>query len=674
MNFTNLFGFRLIIAALLIFCLSSCATGTKKSPVFSDEELADMNEEDQALFSQALQNSKKNPKQAIETWESYLEKHSQSFAAYNNMGVAHIYNNSLKLAIRAFKKSIKIHSTTRAKRNLIWTERRWANLREKAWAKLRDKEEPLKIPEEVGEIKTYKPLEETIPEGKSIDEDRFVVHQEGMDILDSPDITITKEADENLIFRLTRKEATIIGLQRDFDLSVEFINPQIQSAAISKQLSDFDPTITSSLKQDANTTKDTSSFAVDTATTTINHTLASQVTQKYYPGTTLTLKYDWARAQTKPQSGDSDEIFSSDIILEAKQSLLRNFGIDINTTKINLAKNQRKQSVTDFVNRAIQVVANIQNTYWDLQFNIANLKVRQQSLKLNENLYKRKKREVEIGALAPLQLTTIEADMAAKRSDIISAERQLIQAEINFKKALNLPFNFHGKTYQVLPLDLPQVDNIQVNRDKFLEKAIRNRPDLNKLILTRESRMMDLRFNENQLLPDLSLSGNLGWISKKNAFGKSLPPVERGDRGQHEVKLEVSYPIYNRSAKSDLVTKKLELQQTDINIRKKKQEIFADISLALTTVDKNYKLYLAAKESTRLEKKKLQAEEKKLRFGLNLIRDILDAQNTLTNQQLSLLQSEINYQKSLTDLYLKQGLFEPVLNIGIPDIKKNFEK
>ena len=353
--------------------------------------------------------------------------------------------------------------------------------------------------------------------------------------------------------------------------------------------------------------------------------------------------------------------------------MLRNFGVDINTTKIKLAKNQRKQSVTDLVNRAIQVSANIQNSYWDLQFNIANLKVRRQSLKLNEDLYKRKKREMEIGALAPVQLATIEADMAAKRSDIISAERQLIQAEINFKRALNLPFNFHGKTYQVKPLDFPKVKKINFDRDKFLETAIRNRPDLNKLILTRESRMMDLKFNKNQLLPDLTLSGNLGWISKQDAFGRSIPPVEESDRGQHEVKLEVSYPIYNRSAKSDLVTKKLELQQTDINIRKKKQEIFADISLALATVDKNYDLYLAAKESTRLEELKLEGEEKKLRFGLNLIRDILDAQNTLTNQQLALLQSEINYQKSLTDLYLKQGLFEPILDISIQDIKKNIE-
>lgn len=666
MTYTNYSWGQSAIAVLAALCLLSCTAPIKKSPLFENLQGKDQSEEGQALLSQALQNTKKNPKQSIDLWKSYISQHPKSHYAYNNLGVAYIYDKNLKAAIKAFHRSIKVQSSAKAKRNLVWAERHWANLREN--------ERVPEIPEGVGELETYKPLEETIPKGETIDENRFVGHREGMDILDSPDISMTKETADNLVFRLTRKEATIIGLQRDFDLIVEFINPKIQSAAISKQLAEFDPTVTSSLKQDGNSVRDTSAFGVNTKTTTINQVLESKITKKYYPGTELTLKYDWSQAHAKPQSGDRKNLFSSDIILEAKQSLLKNFGVDINTTKIKLAKNQREQSVTDFVNRAIQVAANIQNTYWDLQFNIENLQVRQQSLQLNEDLFKRKKREVEIGALAPVQLATIEADMAARRSDIIVAEKQLVQAEINFKRALNLPFNFYDKTYRVVPLDSPQDDNIQFNPDEILEAALKNRPDLSKLVLTRESKMMDLRFNKNQLLPDLTLSGNFGWINKKDGFGKSLSPIEEGDRGQHEVKIEVSYPLGNRSAESDFITKKLEIQQTDITIRKKKQEIFADISQSLDNVKKNYRLYLSAQESTRLEEKKLQAEEKKLRFGLTTIRDILDAQNTFTNQKLTLLQSKINHQKSLTDLYLKQGLFEPELDISIQDIKKKFEE
>ena len=123
---------------------------------------------DQTLFSQALENLKKNPQDSIDSWKSYLKKHPQSYSAHNNLGVAHIYNNNLKSAIKAFKKSIKIHpKNKRAKRNLFWAERRWANLREKEWATLNDKEEPKISSEEIGEMKTYKPLEEVLPEGDS---------------------------------------------------------------------------------------------------------------------------------------------------------------------------------------------------------------------------------------------------------------------------------------------------------------------------------------------------------------------------------------------------------------------------------------------------------------------------------------------------------------------------
>ena len=68
------------------------------------------------------------------------------------------------------------------------------------------------------------------------------------------------------------------------------------------------------------------------------------------------------------------------------------------------------------------------------------LKVRQEALKLNEGLYRQKKREVEIGTLAPVQLANIEADIASKESDIITANKSLIAAEIRLKKSLNIEF------------------------------------------------------------------------------------------------------------------------------------------------------------------------------------------------------------------------------------------
>ena len=162
MSFTNHLRVRALIAILTI-CLTSCATDTNKSPVFGKEELTKINEEDQALFTQALQNSKSNSNQSIENWKSYIEKHSKSYAAYNNLGVAHIYNKNLKSAIKSFKQSIKIHPNNQAKRNLVWAERRWANIKEL-------QEQPKTAEEEVGELKTYKPMEEVLQDENTIDE------------------------------------------------------------------------------------------------------------------------------------------------------------------------------------------------------------------------------------------------------------------------------------------------------------------------------------------------------------------------------------------------------------------------------------------------------------------------------------------------------------------------
>jgi|GEM_PF-2591946 len=656
-------GLYAVCFAMTVFLLSSC---TSSSPYISTPpENAKANE--RKIFLQVMgDEAPLEPRENLKKWQDFTAKHPGSYASHNNLGVAYVHVGDLDQALMEFKKAMHIRPLKKIRKNLVWVERR----RLKTLLTEKEKTETeLNIPE----ASTYEPLDEEV-QNVQADEDRFVGYKDGKDILEKPNLKIKKNNREKT-FHLTRKEAAILGLQRDFDLSLEFINPQLSSAAVTKQLATFDPTVSSSYTTNSSTERNSSSLNTSSPsnTTTQNSTFAAQVTQRYFPGTELTLKYDLARATSKPQSGNLANLFSSDIILEAKQSLLRNFGVDINTTRIRLAKNTREQSVTDFINRALQVAASVQNIYWDLYLNVQNLKVRQESLDLNQDLFKRKKREVELGALAPVQLVAIEADLATRRSDVVSAKRQLAQAEINFKKALNIPFDFNGDIFKVVPVDAPEVVKPEFDRDEVLGKAMKYRNDLTKLILSREAKMMEVGFNKNQLLPDLTLSGNYGFLNRSPTFGGGLAPVDTAGRTQYEVKLEVSYPIWNRNAKSDYVTNKLQLQQIDINVRKKKQEIASDISLALNNVENTYQLYLVTEESTRVEEKRLEAEEKKLRFGQTIIRTLLDAQNTLTNQRLRLLQSKVDYRKALTDLYLKQGLFEPDLSVDIKEVKAMFK-
>ena len=115
------------------------------------------------------------------------------------------------------------------------------------------------------------------------------------------------------------------------------------------------------------------------------------------------------------------------------QNLLNGFGLAVNKRAYHKARNNLQVQRSDFKNQVIATVANVVNLYYDLVTFNDDLKVSQQTLELDTQLYEDNKKRADLGAIAPIDIIQAEADMKAAQQDVVQRESQVLQQEMILK-------------------------------------------------------------------------------------------------------------------------------------------------------------------------------------------------------------------------------------------------
>lgn len=94
------------------------------------------------------------------------------------------------------------------------------------------------------------------------------------------------------------------------------------------------------------------------------------------------------------------------------QSLLKGFGREATATNLIVAKNGSQAADYQFQKAIIELVASTESLYWDVVFAQRNLETKQQALELAQKQLRENKIRVEVGTLAPIEVTSAEAAVA----------------------------------------------------------------------------------------------------------------------------------------------------------------------------------------------------------------------------------------------------------------------
>ncbi|MBI3601215.1 MAG: TolC family protein, partial [Nitrospinae bacterium] len=242
---------------------------------------------------------------------------------------------------------------------------------------------------------------------------------------------------KNALF-LSLKETIALALKNNLEISIERINPKISETEITRNESAFDYNLSLSSSLSKNRTPSASAFASPPETENEAFLIGAGIKKRSASGTNYQISLDTQRSLSNSKFQGLKPQYTTDLDISITQNLLKDFGVDVNTAQIKIANNNKDITIHQFKDRVIKILSQVQEVYWDLVFSIEDLKVKRESLKLAQDLERRIRIQVDVGTMAPIEITQAQAEVAAREEDVIVAQNRVEGIEDRLKKIINI--------------------------------------------------------------------------------------------------------------------------------------------------------------------------------------------------------------------------------------------
>jgi len=549
--------------------------------------------------------------------------------------------------------------------------------------------------------------------------------------IEAPGLTNSPRIDQLIHdgkLELGLQDAVELALENSLDIVVQRYNPWFADTGILKAeaggfggvtpgavfggstsnspLLNFDPLVTTTLSYDDRKTPINNPLTSGTGTgasslatlSTHNSVYNFQYAQGFSTGTSFFTAWNNSRNSASLSANLFNPSVTSQIFVGFQQQLLNGFGRAVNTRNIRIAKNNRKIADWAFAQQAITTVTNTITAYWELVFARENVKVQQQAVTVAQKLYNDNKKQLEIGTMAPLDVTRAESELATDRQNLIVAETVHLQNQQILKNAISKnPLAPNLVNVEIIPTELPsRPEAIEApSFEEAAKEAFVKRPELQEEALNLLNGEIDLKATRNALLPTATFSAQYGsvglagnqakFLTKTIAgtpvvdangvavpgdflpatqftpngtvqagFGDALSSVFHNNFPDYQVSLNVQIPIRNRAAQADNQRAILTQRQLEATLQQLKNAALLDVRNSYIALTQDRAQVDAASKARELQQQTFDAEQKKYQLGASTVylviqtqRDLISAQGTELRALANLEEAKANYERAV---------------------------
>ena len=330
------------------------------------------------------------------------------------------------------------------------------------------------------------------------------------------------------------------------------------------------------------------------------------------------------------------------------QSLLKGFGRSATEANVIVAKKGAIAADYQYQKAIIDLVASTESLYWDVVYAQRNLENKQQALTLAQKQLKENQIRVEVGTLAPIEVTSAEAAEAQRQQDIIAAEAQFANTKDALIRAL-YPSSERPGSLELT--DAPTLSHISTDEKGAEKMALERRVELKSAKLDLESKQILEGAANNRLKPQLDLSlGYNGSAAYRENYSTVNTDLWGAKNPGYNVGLTFSMPLPNRTSRGLMAQARANRRGSELSVRDLELGIMLEVRTAFRNVDATEKAVKAAEKTRIFREKDLNAEQKKYENGMSTNFLVLSKQNDLDSAKSGELQAQISYAKAVTTL------------------------
>jgi len=474
---------------------------------------------------------------------------------------------------------------------------------------------------------------------------------------------------------LTMDAAVKMALDKNLDIAVQRLNPQINDFSLATINATYLPTVTSVIGDQHQTAVPITLLTGGQQVTTTTGTVNGQFTQNLRRGGgNVNVTWNNNRVFSNSFFNNYNPAFNATLTAQYTQPLLRGFRSDAARQQLAVTKVNGTISDLQLQSTITNTVRGVRNAYWDLVLAVESIAVAKASVDLAHQLVEENQKRVQAGTMTRLDLVTATSQEATNRHTLVLAEGTRRTAELALKRLLVAGPDDQLWQAMIDPMDRPDDQRREIDITAALRRALNERSDLaqaKQQVIANDATLQYLREltrPQADLVGSYSLAGLGGTqliragdsqsVSSftspvigtiPGAYGSALSSLLGHDFPTWGVALNVTYPIGYSAARAEAARAQIQATQVAAQTRQLEVQVVTEVTNAAITAQNTFDEIETARQARDLAEQKLDAEQRKFGVGLSTNYLVVQAQKDLADAKNSVLQAEINYQKALID-------------------------
>ena len=506
--------------------------------------------------------------------------------------------------------------------------------------------------------------------------------------------------------KLTLSDAVVMALKNNLEVSIEKTNTSDAEQAVRLAKGAFDPTFRWQPSVENRNTPSSSSLQG------VNGKLAERFFVQNFAfhqatpwmGASFDASFNNNRTSSNNAFSSLNPYITSQLNFTFTMPLLRNRATDRQRSEILIRNKQVGVTETGFELKVIDVVARVEQAYWDLVGARQDATVEGDAVELATKQLEQNQRMIDSGALAPVELSASQAELERRRDTYLASVGTLTEAENNLKTLL-LPHRqdeMWGEA--ILPVDT-RISEEPRNPDDLREAvaaALKQRPELRQLALETEANGIEENFRADQTKPQVNLvagytnaglagslqpstsnpfSSSLGQIYQRlnvlsaaaalppvvpasfgslpntivGGYGTTLASVFGGKFPSVQAGVQFDLTFRNRAAQAGYSQSLIAGKRLKYQMDLAEQTIEAQVRNALQAIQTARQRIAAAEASERAANEKLASETRLFKTGESTNFLVLTRQNEYLDSRRRVVVAHLDYNKAVARLEQAAG-------------------
>ncbi len=513
-------------------------------------------------------------------------------------------------------------------------------------------------------------------------------------------------SEDNLARKLSLKETIFLALRNNPGLGSVALDPVAATESVKASNAVFDPELSSQIDTEKETTPVSSPFQ--------NPGSVADVVKMYdwnfgvskvlaLSNGTLGITFNNNREYTNSAFSPVNPVYTPTMVMSLSQPLLQNFGWQFATINVRLAESAQVSSQWNYASSINDFVQRIGNDYWGVVQAKENLKVQQSALKFNDDLVRVNGDNVRLGMMAAVNLTEAQSAAATARANVQAGQAGVDVAETTLRQdvASNPGSSFLAQAIE--PVQEPDVHTSSVESDETaFEAMLRYSPALAGMREAIHSALLQVKYAENQMLPQLNIGAQIGVTSEAgnskctasitvpsyaNCFDPGGPAVPPGKDNAAELPFSGGYgsalnrmfnfsfydyaavlgfsmPLDNAAAKAALAQARIAMDQSRLQYRQAVYQEVLQVKSALANLIAYQQQVESTDEATIYAQKSLHDIEAEFRVGTATTNQLLQYQSNLVTAQGNEVQADVGLENARLALWHAEGTLLGHFNIA----------